>query len=172
MRNVRDLLLSCLLVFGPGLQAVSQRNYAPSSVLATGSWYKVSVKQEGIHKIDLPLLQALGVNTQNLGSASVRVFGNGGRMLSEANNGEWTDDLQEIAIGVEDGGDGVLNGADHLIFYASGPHGWTKDSLNQRFSHQLNIYSDVAYYFITVGGIGKRVSTAPLIPPAGNIVTI
>ena len=69
-------------------------------------------------------------------------------MLPEANAAARIDDLEEIAIQVEDGGDGQLNGNDFVLFYASGPDQWVKDSVNKRFSHQKNLYSNKAFYFI------------------------
>lgn len=141
------------------LPAVSQRVYTGNSVLSVGNWYKISVKEAGIYKIDLALLNSLGVNTASLSSSGIRLYGNGGQMLPENANGLKTDDLAENAIWVEDGGDGVLNGADYILFYAPGPHAWVKDSVNKSFHHQQNLYSDSAYYYITVGGTGKRVNT-------------
>ena len=58
---------------------------------------------------------------------------------------------------IVDGGDGFLNGTDYALFYASGADQWLKDSVNQSFTHQKNIYSDKVYYFLTVGGNGKRI---------------
>jgi hypothetical protein len=78
-------------------------------------------------------------------------------MLSESNPDIPIDDLAETAIMVVDGGDGVFNGSDYFLFYATGPDKWLKDSLNKRFIHQKNIYSDSSYYFITIGGNGKRI---------------
>ncbi|MEI9809780.1 MAG: type IX secretion system sortase PorU [Bacteroidota bacterium] len=153
-----------LTVCGLGIatMAAAQRNYRPASVLASGTWYRIAVKEAGIHKIDLAFLAALGVNTSNLASGSVKLYGNGGQMLAEANAGQWLDDLQENAVMAVDGGDGVLNGSDYILFYAPGPDQWVKDSLNQRFSHQKNIYSDRSYYFLSVGAGGKRINNAPL----------
>jgi len=51
----------------------------------------------------------------------------------------------------------VLNGSDYFLFYAGGPHSWIKDSINQLFKHQQNIYSDKSFYFLTIGGVGKRI---------------
>ncbi|HEX7847302.1 MAG TPA: type IX secretion system sortase PorU, partial [Chitinophagaceae bacterium] len=147
-------------------KAISQRSYQPNSVLATGTWYKIAVSNPGIYKIDIAFLNALGISTSNLPSNTIRLFGNGGQMLSESNAGPWTDDLQENAIMIVDGGDGVLNGSDHILFYASGPHQWIKDSANSRFTHKKNIYSDKAYYFLSVGGNGKRVANSPVISSA------
>lgn len=137
-----------------------QRTYSPNSVLSSGNWYKISVKDPGVYKIDIPFLNSLGINTGNLISSSIRIYGNGGQMLAEANAGPWTDDLKENAILVMDGGDGIINGSDYILFYANGPDEWIKDSANLRFSHRKNIYSDKAYYFLSVGGTGKRVATA------------
>ena len=106
------------------LMVVSQRVYAPNSVLSAGNWYKIGVKQEGAYKVDLALLTSLGVSTANLSSASVRLFGNGGSMLDENNAQPRLDDLFENPIDMVDGGDGIFNGSDYFLFYAPGPHRW------------------------------------------------
>lgn len=153
--------------------ALAQRTYAPHSVLATGNWYRIGVKQEGIYKVDLALLNSLGVNTTNLSSATIRLYGNGGGMLPESLNSSnslnscnscacnscYQDDLTENAIEMIDGGDGLFNGNDYFLFYAPGTQRWEKDSLQQRFSHSKNLYSDTAYYYLTIGGVGKRIQT-------------
>ncbi len=155
------ILAGCFFVASwPG---AAQRFYTPNSVLSTGNWYRLGVKEPGVYKIDIPFLNSLGINTSNLASGSVRIFGNGGQMLAEACNGSWTDDLKENAIMVVDGGDGVINGTDYILFYASGPDEWVKDSANLGFHHRKNIYSDQSYYFLSIGSNGKRISTAPLL---------
>jgi len=113
MKLFRDIVLTGILLSGSFL-APAQRIYSTSSVLSSGSWYKLGVKQRGVYKIDIPFLASLGVNTTGLSSNSVRLFGNGGAMLSEANAGQWLDDLAENSIQVVDGGDGVINGTDYI----------------------------------------------------------
>ncbi len=110
-----------------------------------------------MYKIDVPFLASLGVSG-SIASSVIRLFGNGGAMLPEANSASRIDDLQENAIMVMDGGDGVLNGSDYILFYASGPNHWYNDSVNHRFSHKKNLYSDKAYYYLSLGGVGKRIS--------------
>ena len=150
----------------------AQRVYAPQSVLANGNWYKVAVPAEGMYSMDVTFLSTLGINTSNLSSASIRLYGNGGHMLAEANSGPWKDDLEEVAILVLDGGDGIFNNNDRILFYAPGPHQWIRDSANLRFTHRKNLYADHAYYFITIGGTGKRVQDAPVISsPAVTVNT-
>ncbi|MBI3137499.1 MAG: type IX secretion system sortase PorU [Sphingobacteriales bacterium] len=170
MFRSRGFVIAYMLLLAPFF-GPAQRNYTPHSVLATGDWYKISVREAGICKIDLPFLASLGINTNNLSSASFRLFGTGGGMLPEANNGDYRDDLTEIAVQVEDGGDGILNGTDHILFYATGPDQWVKDSVNQSFFHIKNLYSGLAYYFITIGGNGKRVQTAPAAGAPATTVT-
>jgi len=170
MRTSRHLVLMGWC-FACSFLAAAQRNYTPNSVLATGNWYKLSVRASRVYKIDIPFLNNLGVNTSNLSSNSVRLYGNGGQMLAEANAGFWTDDLKENAIQVVDGGDGVLNGSDYILFYANGPDEWVKDSANLRFLHRKNLFSDKACYFLSIGGTGKRITNAPLVTPPNLTVS-
>jgi hypothetical protein len=153
---VKQFVLSILAAIAC-LSIQSQRVYKANSVLATGNWYKIGVKEPGVYKLDIPFLSQLGLNAANLSSGSIRLFGNGGGMLPEANNIPRPDDLQENAIMIVDGGDGVLNGADYILFFSNGADEWDKDSVNKRFSHKKNLYSDKAYYYLMVGGNGKRV---------------
>lgn len=148
----------------------AQRVYRANSVLGSGTWYKIAVTETGIYRMDIPFLNALGINTANLSSASIRLFGNGGGMLEEANAGPWLDDLQENAIIVMDGGDGIVNGSDYILFYANGPDQWMKDSVNQRFSHRKNLYSQRSFYFLSIGGTGSRVPV--FANPATPTVTV
>ncbi len=140
-------------------QTNAQRNYAANSILSAGNWFKIGVKDAGVFKIDVAFLNSLGVNTSNLASNSIRLFGNGGQMLPEPNSVARLDDLYENAIQVVDGGDGVFNGGDYFLFFANGPDSWSKDSLNQKFRHQKNLYSNQAFYFLQIGGVGKRITT-------------
>ncbi len=159
------LILSFLLL---SIHSGAQRTYKPSSVLAAGNFYKISVQKEGVYKLDAAFLNSLGING-SIPSSQLRLYGNGGGMLPESNSAIPIDDLEENAIMVFDGGDGQISGSDYILFYAPGPHQWTKDSLNKRFSHKKNLYSDKAYYFITIGGTGKRIQNQQN-PPSASLV--
>lgn len=140
--------------------ATAAKGTAANSVLASGTWYKISVPARGIYKVDYSFLQSkLGI-TGGISSANIRLFGNGGTMLSEKTSDARPDDLVENAITVNDGGDGNFDGQDFFTFYAGGPMAWDKDSVNQRFGHRKNVYADSSYYFITVDqGAGLRIGT-------------
>lgn len=136
----------------------SLRQYKKNSVLAAGSWYKIGISAPGIYKIDAAFLQSMGIT--GLPSAGLRLFGTGGQMLGEPNAAPRYDDLPEVALQVEDGGDGVLDGSDYALFYAPGPHRWLYNSSTKTFTHQRHLYADTAWYYITTTGTGLRVTTA------------
>lgn len=163
-RVLIPFVLTIILVW-EAMPVSAQRIYAESSVLAGGNWYKIAVSTPGVYKIDLPFLTSLGINTSGLASGAVRLFGNGGQMLPELPSAPVPDDLTENALWAEDGGDGILNSGDFLLFYASGPHEWTNNPASKSFTHQKNVYSEQSYYFLHVGGIGKRITT---INPSGS----
>lgn len=149
-RSVLCALVSFLCLFG---KVTAQRTYAPRSVLADGSWYKLSVKEPGVYKIDVALLNTMGISTANLASAQIRLFGNGGSMLPEDNALPRPDDLLQNALSVNDGGDGLFNGNDYLLFYAPGPHSW------QNNQHTQHLYADSICYFLNIAPGGLRMIT-------------
>jgi len=148
----------------------TQKTTALNSVLASGNWYKVAIKERGIYKMDYNFIKdKLGVDPATVSPANIRVYGNGGVMLSENNAVSRATDLMENAIQVVGGGDGVFNTGDYIIFYASGPMGWDYDPVTKTFVHKKNLYSDSSYYFINFDlGAGKRVGTIPA-PGAANV---
>ncbi len=167
MRNIA-LLIGCFLF----LTVTAQRSYRANSVLANGNWYKLSVKNAGVYRVNVTFLQTLGINTANLSSTAIRLYGNGGQMLPEANSISRSDDLTENAILMVDGGDGIFNGNDYFLFFAAGPHTWIKDSLNKTFQHQKNLYSNESFYFLTVGGVGLRVQNKNSAVSPNQLVTV
>ncbi|RIJ43159.1 type IX secretion system sortase PorU [Pontibacter oryzae] len=124
--------------------------FASGSVLGSGDWYKLAVTSSGIYKIDRSVLQALGINTQSIDPKKIQLFGNGGGMLPQPNSTPRPDDLQENAITVVGEADGKFDDADYVLFYAKGPHTWNYDATQKQFRHELNIYSDTAFYFLRI----------------------
>jgi hypothetical protein len=137
--------------------------YKTNSVLSSGLWYKVAVSGSGLHKITYEDLQNMGFSGVSVASSLISVFGNGTGRLSEICGTDRPDDLLELPILVQDGGDGVFGAGDYVVFYAKSPHAVSFDVSTKTFSHDYNIYSDYAYYFICLTGAGeqKRVGIAP-----------
>jgi hypothetical protein len=101
--------------------SAAQRVYQQNSVLSAGNWYKIEVAAQGVYKIDVSFLFSLGLASP-LPSGQLRLFGRRQYILSEANNSYYSDDLEELAIQVIDGGDGIMNGSDYALFFSAGPH--------------------------------------------------
>ncbi|MDA9353918.1 type IX secretion system sortase PorU, partial [Flavobacteriaceae bacterium] len=132
--------------------------------LANGNWFKFSVDTTGVFKIDKTLLQQIGISTNNLNPKKIHIYGNGGNLLPEFNGDVRYDDLQENAIYIEGEDDNSFDANDFILLYAKGPHSWEVDINNNNVSHKQNVYSDKAYYFITVNdNNGKRIQSAPSI---------
>jgi hypothetical protein len=149
---------------GPKKTASAQRVYASSSVLSSGSWYKISVVADGVHKITADLLRQLGMNPENVNPSKLRLFGNGGGMLPFLNATYRHDDLVENAVEVYDGGtQGVFDDSDYVLFYGEGPHNWYYDPSDGRYHHTIHLYSNQNFYFLSPdynnGNAPKRIQT-------------
>ena len=155
----------------------SAKNYAKTtasnSVLANGDWYKIAIPERGVYKIDYGFIQSqLGVNPDNINPDHIRIYGNGGTMLSENNAVARPDGLIENAIAVIGGDDGQFDQGDYILFYANGPTAWSFDSTSKSFVHQKNIYADSSYYFLNFDqGIGKRITSQGNAPVPNVTVT-
>lgn len=150
-----------MLLLLANFPVMAQRTYTNRSVLTEGNWYKIGVVREGVYRMDGNFLQNMGITTP-VSSAQIRLYGNGGGLPIEDNGIIPIDDLFENAIQVFDGGDGVFQGTDFFIFYAPGPHQWKYDSIQQQHIPIHNIYSDTAFYYLRIGGNGKRISSSSL----------
>ncbi|MDP2420215.1 type IX secretion system sortase PorU [Sediminibacterium sp.] len=144
--------------------AGAQTTLINNSILATGQWAKIGVTQEGIYKLDATQLGVLGISANSFPSSSIRLYGRDGSMLNEKIDISYIDDLVEIPI---------ETGPNYFLFYAPGPHQWKYDSAVKQFNFVKNLYSDTAWYFITINAVGnpKRVTTlSPETRPATSII--
>ncbi len=142
---------------------------AANSALASGTWYKIGITKTGFYKIDYNFIKNnLGLDPTKIDPTKIRVFGNGGHMLAEANSVSRPSDLVENAIFVSTGG-GSLGSNDYFIFYGVGTTAWTVDSASQTFVHQVNLYADTAYYFLNFGDAAGLRLTQQSAPAAGNV---
>jgi hypothetical protein len=77
------------------------------SVLADGDIYKIAVDADGIYKISYEQWVSMGVDVANLNPRNVKLYGNGGGMLSASAGELITERLPEVAIVVV----GEMNGS-------------------------------------------------------------
>ena len=125
-----------------------------NSILKSGVFKKFYVQKSGVYKLSKSFLSQLGVNT-TVDPRTIKVYGNGGRMVPLLNSVPYPKDLEENAIQFVGEEDGVFNDSDYVLFYAEGVDNWSND--NQTHN---NLYADRSYYYVTAGaGNGKRIST-------------
>lgn len=126
-----------VFAFATGANALPVEIYADTSCLATGRWYKVSVKQSGIYALKPATLRRMGFNDPS----KVRVFGYGARRIDdELSRANYVDDLPQAPMTRD--ADGTI------IFFAQGTETWSTSS-SGRYSASLNIYTNDAYYYVS-----------------------
>ena len=118
-------------------------SYTKQSVLSSGSWVKIQVKESGIYKMTYEDLQAAGLSNP----ANVRLYGYGGAMLSQNFQKKHIDDLPAVSFYMNKGADGVFNAGDYILFYGQGTTSWAYNGV--QFVHTRNPYSDYGYYFLS-----------------------
>jgi hypothetical protein len=144
-------------------QAYTTNEPAETSVLATGKWYKIKIYRNGIYRLSYEDIKNMGFSNP----AEVRIFGNGGAMLPLMNAVSRYDDLIENTLYMNKGTDGTFNEGDYILFYGKGPVTWSYNPVTSMFEHQLNLYSNAAYYFVTTeAGTGLKINSK--IPVTGT----
>lgn len=126
-----------------------------NSVLASGKWHRFYVEKSGIYKISKTFLQSLGMDV-TVDPRTLKIYGNGGRMLPLLNATSYPQDLEENAIQFIGENDGVFDASDYILFYAEGIDTWNVESLTS-----VNLFADKSYYYVTASaGAGKRMASA------------
>ena len=139
-----------------------------SSVLKAGAWYKFAVDKTGVFKISKNFLNQMGINTNTIDPRQIKIYGNGGQMIPYKNDATYPLDPIENAIKVIGESDGVFHDSDYILFYGVGPTGSVNDT---RVNTNLNPYSDLAYYYLSISsGLGKRIQTLSEPVGASNMV--
>ena len=130
----------------------SEKSSVKNSVLASGEWFKFTIDTTGVFKISKSFLQSLGMDLSGVNPKNIQIYGNGGEMLPFLNSEPRYDGLQENAIYINGEDDGSFDNNDYILFYGRGPNKWINNNNNlETLVHEYNIFSDEAYYFITVG---------------------
>ncbi|MCX7606421.1 MAG: type IX secretion system sortase PorU [Bacteroidia bacterium] len=142
--------------------------FAPSSVLATGRWYKLATGSQGIYRVTSQVLRRLGIDPAGVDPRQLRLYGQRGGLLPQSNAETPPDDLVEIPLFFPGEGDGRWDEGDVAYFWAEGPDSWypLSGQPNRPYFHLKNPYADSCYYFLTfdMGG-GRRIDAAS--PPPG-----
>jgi hypothetical protein len=131
------------------------------SVLASGSWFRFTVTDDGIYRFTGQALLGAGIPS-SVDPATIRIYGNGGAETPVDENAPAPDDLVENAVALTDRGTpGSLDAADEIVFYGRGSRGWTYNPATRAYSHVLNHFAEFNVYWLTYGGAAKAMSVVP-----------
>ncbi len=158
-------ILICLLA--PTLSARAQ--YVAHSVLATGNWWKMEIREEGIYRIK-------GSDVSELTGTPVdrlALYGQQGGLLPVRNGDPRFDDLQEVAIQIHDANnDGYFDADDYILYFATGPDKWYYDSDIQTYRWSHHPYTNANFLYLTSKeGSHKRIATSTLQSTGDELTT-
>lgn len=126
-----------------------------NSVLTSGDFYRFSVEKSGVYRLSKSFLESIGFNT-NTDPRTIKIYGNGGRMIPLLNSIPHPSDLEENSIEFVGEEDGRFDSQDYILFYAEGVDVWNSESQTH-----VNLFEEKAYYFVTSSsGNGKRIQQA------------
>ncbi len=128
--------------------------------LSSGSWYRVKITEEGLYSVTAKQLSDIGIPVNAELANTIKVFGNGGRMMSESVEDGINNEFNEIPVIINKDGNGNFSS---VVFYAAGTTGF--EYIKNRFSRYRSDFSDYVYYYITWGGLPNSPATE-LEPPA------
>lgn len=133
--------------------AKMQKSSAANSVLASGTWIKLEVTEDGMYKIDANYLRAVGIDPATLSSITdVKIFGADGRRIPENVAAIRPADLPQLSVEyVDNNSNAKFDNDDYVLFYGQGITGWDYNPITKQFSHYQNPYTFSNYYFLSVG---------------------
>jgi hypothetical protein len=132
------------------------------SVLRSGRFYKLEIREEGLYRLDRAYLESIGINLATVNPRRIKIYQNGSEELDTRINSPKPNDLQECAIFVSGEDDERFDANDFVLFYAKTTSGVKYDSLEGRLSHYLHRMSNSAFVFLSLDGeLGKRIPTRP-----------
>jgi len=130
-----------------------------------GDWYKIEVGNTGLIKITGELLQNAGISLSNLNSDYIHIYNGGGKQLPFDNSNE-RPSFKELAIFIDDGGDGIFNNSNYLLFYGEAVDRWIYETDATYFIN--NVYTDRNIYWLNINNTsGMRMGTIDGDPSQG-----
>ena len=136
--------------------------------LSGGDWYRIPVTEDGLYKITSSLLSEAGISTSGLSIDAIRLYNNGGHILSYQVNATRYNPpyTQEIPRFVYDAnGNNILDGNDYILFYGKSLNGWFYSDNSLDFTYQTHPYAKANYYLLNINPAGNARRMVEDIPP-------
>ena len=128
-----------------------KRRPARKAALQEGTWLRIFVSEEGVHRISGADLEAAGVSLGDVDPASLRLRYGGGNALP-INEISPPQAMREVGLVVEDGGDGRLDADDFVLFWAESVSRWEYAPASRSFQYRHNLYTRENAYWLGFGG--------------------
>jgi len=125
------------------------KSYATSSVLNSGSWYKITVPNDGVFQLNREFFKNMGLDVDNLDPKTINLYGNADGRLSELNSDPYRDDLKKNSIQFVGNADTAFSEDEYFLFFGAGPNRWDR-GMGTNFDRKQHIYSSVNTYFIHI----------------------
>ncbi|MBI5216108.1 MAG: type IX secretion system sortase PorU [Ignavibacteriae bacterium] len=121
-----------------------------NSLLASGMWFKFSINESGMYKLQGSTLLATGIPA-GTNPINIKLYNNGGEELPVSVTANVMDDLNEVAIYTFDAtSNNTLDADDYVLFYGKGVRGWKYNEGTKTFSHFLNHFTESNVYWLRV----------------------
>ena len=117
-------------------RALPVSHYATNSKLASGTWVKISVKEDGMYLLSESALRSYGFSNPS----EVKVYGYGGRRLPEILDESYLDDMPQTPSVWLDGRG--------LVFYGQGVW-WAEEGYGSYWRPATNPFTTEGYYFLS-----------------------
>ncbi len=132
-----------------------------NSVLSSGNWFKFSVTQDGVVKVDYNALRNAGINPDQINPKKITIYSGSYGMLPQANSAPRKKDLTEIPVFISGESDDKFNSSDYILFFGKGPDQNYYDVAKQIFHYENNLFADKNFYFLTISDKdGKRITNS------------
>jgi len=132
-------------------------------------WYRISVLQEGIYRLDYDYFLRNGIDPAIIDPRTVKLFSGGSKALPKDRNAAVPDTMKQVALWVKGQEDGRFDPEDYIVFYGQDLSGWNKNS-RLTTPQFFNPYTDTNRYWLTWGGeAGSRMQVRDCEPGSGEI---
>ena len=119
-------------------------------------WYQISVREDGMYRLDFQDLSEAGIDMATIDPRSVRIFNGGGRELPRNVSEPRPDSLTEMAIAVIGEDDGIFDHEDYIVFYGQGLSWWDYDPVEDDYAYSSHRYTDDNVYWLTFASDGQQ----------------
>lgn len=122
------------------------------SILQKEGLVKVATTEEGVHKIDLSLIESSGLNAQEIDPNRIQVYGMPGGHIPQSNAVEYPFDPQPIPVKISANQNSTFEAGESVYFYADAVRNIKYDFDSEIYQYSNNLYSDSLYFFIDFNG--------------------